>query len=161
MKGTDGTHAWEVSAITGPRLLEGAEKQETLLEAAFDADLRPERTYAKMETLRIEPVQGRPAYVVQLTPRGGGAPRTSYYDKESGRLVKFVITSVRDMGTVRAESTVEDYRPEGALLLPHKVTLSALGMEQILIFDSLSIAPVPEAVYAMPAEVKALLKPAK
>src|SRR6185503_10868787 len=34
VKGTDGIQAWEVSAVTGPRLLEGTEKSEALLEAA-------------------------------------------------------------------------------------------------------------------------------
>jgi hypothetical protein len=158
VKGTDGTHAWEVSAITGPRLLQGAEKEEALLEAAFDADLHPERTYAAMETLRVEPVEGKPAYVVKLTPRGNGSPRTAYYDKESGLLVRFVATTTRDMGTVHAESTVGDYRPEGGILLPHRVTLSTLGMEQVLRFETMSTAPVPPGAYAMPEQVRALLK---
>ena len=160
VKGTDGLQAWEVSAVTGPRLLEGAEKSEALLEAAFDADLHPERTYAKMETVRIEDVDGKPAYVLELTPRTGGAPRVSYYDRESGRLLKFTATTKTAMGEVRAESRLEDYRPEGGILVPHRVTLAAMGMEQVLIFDSLSTAPVPASVYAMPPEVKALAKPA-
>ena len=156
-KGTDGTHAWEVSAVTGPRLLEGAEKAEALLEAAFDADLHPERTYAKMETVGVEDVDGKPAYVVQLTPKAGGPVRTSYYDKESGHLIKFAATTTTAMGQVRAESRVDDYRPEGGILLPHKVTLSAMGMEQVLTFDTYSTAPVPASAYSLPSEVKALL----
>jgi hypothetical protein len=159
VKGTDGVSAWEVSAVTGARLLEGTEKSEALLEAAFDADLHPERTYAKMETVRVEGVDGKPAYVVELTPRSGGAPRLSYYDKESGRLVKFTATAATAMGEVRAESRVEDYRPEGGLLVPHRVTLAAMGMEQVLTFDTFAADPVPAAVYAMPPEVKALQKP--
>jgi outer membrane lipoprotein-sorting protein len=160
VKGTDGVQAWELNAVTGPRLLDGSEKEEALLEAAFDADLHPERTYAKMETVRIEDVDGRPAYVLELTPRSGGAPRLSYYDKESGRLLKFTATATTAMGEVRAESRLEDYRPEGGIVVPHRVTLAAMGMEQVLTFDTLSTEPVPASVYAMPAEVKALQKSA-
>jgi hypothetical protein len=106
----------------------------------------------------MEDVDGKPAYVVELTPKSGGAPRVSYYDKESGRLLKFSATATTPMGEVRAESRVEDYRPEGGILVPHKVTLSAMGMEQVLTFDTFSAEPVPAATYAMPAEVKALLQ---
>ncbi|HEX5042725.1 MAG TPA: hypothetical protein VFV75_07450 [Candidatus Polarisedimenticolaceae bacterium] len=160
VKGTDGVSAWEVNAVTGPRLLEGAEKAEALLEAAFDADLHPERTYSRMETVRVESLDGKPAYVVELTPRSGGAPRVSYYDKESGRLLKFTATASTAMGEVRAESTLDDYRPEGGILVPHRVTLAAMGMEQVLTFETISTEPVAASVYAMPAEVKALEKPA-
>jgi len=160
VKGTDGIQAWEVSAVTGPRLLEGTEKSEALLEAAFDADLHPERTYAKMETVRVEDLDGKPAYVVELTPKNGGAPRVSYYDKESGRLLKFTATATTAMGEVHAESRLEDYRPEGGIVIPHRVTLAAMGMEQVLTFDTFATDPVPAATYAMPAEVKALLQPA-
>jgi hypothetical protein len=159
VKGTDGVQAWEVSAVTGPRLLEGSEKTEALLEAAFDADLHPERTYSRMETVRMESLDGKPAYVVELTPRSGGAPRVSYYDKESGRLVKFTATASTAMGEVRAESRLEDYRGEGGVLVPHRVTLAAMGMEQVLTFDTISTEPVAASVYAMPPEVKALQQP--
>ena len=160
VKGTDGVSAWEVSAVTGPRLLEGNEKTEAMLEAAFDADLHPERSYTKMETVRTESLDGKPVYVVELTPKSGGAPRVSYYDKESGRLVKFTATTTTAMGDVRAESRLEDYRPEGGIVMPHRVSLSAMGMEQILTFDTVSTEPVPGSVYAMPPEVKALQNPA-
>ena len=63
------------------------------------------------------------------------------------------------MGEMRAESRVEDYRPEGGIVVPHRVTLSAMGMEQILTFDTFSADPVPASVYAMPPEVKELQKP--
>jgi hypothetical protein len=160
VKGSDGVQAWEVSAVTGPRLLEGSEKTEALLEAAFDADLHPERTYAKMETVRMETLDGKPAYVVELTPRNGGAPRVSYYDKESGLLLRFTATATTAMGEVRAESRLEYYRPESGILVPHRVTLAAMGMEQVLTFATLTTEPVPASVYAMPPEVKALQAPA-
>ncbi len=160
VKGTDGVSAWEMSPVTGPRLLEGTEKTEALLEAAFDADLHPERTYTKLETVRTEDLDGKPVYVVELTPRSGGAPRVSYFDKESGRLLKFTATTTTAMGEVRAESRLEDYRPEGGIVMPHRVSLSAMGMEQVLTFDTISTDPVPASAYAMPPEVKALQKPA-
>lgn len=159
VQATDGVEAWELSAATGPRLLEGSEKADVLLQGSFDADLHPERTYAKMETLRVEDVEGKPAYVVALTPKGGDTARLSYYDKESGRLVKFTATTTTAMGEVRAESRLEDYRPEGGIVMPHRVSLSAMGMEQVLTFDAISTDPVPASAYAMPPEVKALQNP--
>jgi hypothetical protein len=160
VKGTDGIDAWEVVPASGPRLLEGQEKAETLLEAAFNAELRPEDTYSKMETVRVEEVDGKPAYVLELTPRAGGPPRISYYDRQSGLLLKFVGTSTTPMGELKAESTVSDYRKEGGLLVPHRLTLAAMGVEQVMTFDSFSTAPVPDSAYAVPAELKALPAPA-
>jgi hypothetical protein len=155
--GSDGTHAWEVSDATGPRLLQGGEKDEAMLQAAFDADLRPETVYARMETVRVEEISGKPAYVVELTPRRGGPPRTYFFERDSGLLVKILTTAATAMG----ESLVSDYRAEGAILTPHTLTLTALGMQQVMTVESFSTAPVPPDAYAMPAAVRALLAPAK
>jgi hypothetical protein len=157
VKATDGTHAWELSAATGPRLLHGAEKAETLLEAAFHAELRPEEIYAKMQTVGIAEVDGRPAYALELTPRAGGGPRTYYYDRASGLLLKFVGTATTPSGEVQAVSTLSDYRRVGGIVVPHRLTLSALGQEQVMTFDTFSTDPVPDSAYAMPPEVAALL----
>src|SRR6266536_2414902 len=121
-EGTDGTVAWSLSAIQGPRLKEGDEKSTALQAARFNADLNWRDAY-KAETLGVEQVDGKDCYKVRLTPKEG-MPITRYYDKQSNLLVKLAITMKNPMGEFAVESKVSDYRKEGDLLMPHKISQS-------------------------------------
>jgi hypothetical protein len=38
------------------------------------------------------------------------------------------------------------------------IRIQAMGMEQIVRSDSISVAPIPDSIFALPAEIKALKK---
>lgn len=156
-EGSDGTVAWSFSAMQGPRLKDGEEKAGALQAARFNAELNWRDVY-KAETTGVEQVDGNDCYKVQLTPKEGLA-MTRYYDKKSYLMVKMVITVKNPMGEFAVESLVGDYRKEGAILSPHKVTQKAAGQEISITIDNVKYnAEIPKDKFEPPDEIKAMLK---
>jgi hypothetical protein len=157
-EGVSGGVAWANSAMQGPRIKEGDEQAETLLQAQFNADLHWRDQYKSAETVALETVDGKECYKVILTPKAG-SPSTRWFDKESGLLVKMVITSKSPMGEIESTTMVSDYRKEGDVLVPHKMAVKAGPMEFVGTVDTVQHNPeIPKEKFEIPAEVKALVK---
>src|SRR4051794_37723864 len=156
-EGTDGKVAWSLSAMQGPRIKDGEEKASALHAARFNAELNWRDIYTA-ETKGVEKVDGKDCYKVVLTPKEGMSI-TRFYDKDSSLLVKMVMTVKNPMGEIPVESTVGDYRKEGAILMPHKVTQSAAGQEIAIIIDGVKFnAEIPGDKFDPPDEIKAMMK---
>jgi zinc protease len=160
-EGVNGDVAWSMSAMQGPRVKEGDEKIETLLQAKFNSDLNWRDLFKTAETVGVETVDGKQCYKVVLTPKTG-SPSTRWFDKESNLLVKLSMTSKSPMGEIQSEMLVSDYRKEGDILLPHKMTVKAGPMEFEATVETVQHNPeIPKDKFDIPDEVKALLKKAQ
>lgn len=157
-EGVNGGVAWSMSAMQGPRVKEGDEKTETLLQAKFNSDLNWRDLFITAETVGVETVDGKECYKVVLTPKTG-SPSTRWFDKESNLLVKLSMTSKSPMGEIQSDMLVSDYRKEGDILLPHKMIVKAGPMEFEATVDTVQHNPeIPKDRFDIPDEVKALLK---
>jgi len=160
-EGSNGEVAWSLSAMQGPRVKDGDEKAETLLQAKFNSDLNWRDLYKTAETVGLETVEGKECYKVVLTPKAGN-PSTRWYDKETNLLVKMSMTSKSAMGDIQADTAVSDYRKEGDVLAPHKMIVKAGPMELVATVDSVQHNPeIAKDRFEIPGEVKALLQKAK
>jgi len=156
--GSDGEVAWGSSAIQGPRVKDGDEKAEALLEARVNADAHWRDIYPKAETVAVEAVDGKDCYKLVLTPKSG-SPMTRWYDKDSNLLLKMSMTSKSPMGEITADSTFSDYRKEGDLLVAHKMVTHAAGRELVMTIDKVEQNPqIPKDKFDLPDDIKALLK---
>ena len=160
-EGTDGEIAWSYNAMQGPRLKEGDEKAEALLQARYSAEAQWRDLYKSAETTGVESVEGKDCYKVLVTPKSG-KPQTRWYDKQSGLLLKIAMTSKSPMGEIAVESFMSDYRKEGDLLIPHKLLTKLAGQEMGMTIDKVEQnVAIPADKFDPPAEVKALMnKPA-
>src|SRR5215471_12607926 len=156
-EGSNGQVAWGMSAVQGPRVKEGDEKAETLLQAKFNSDLAWRDIFKSAETVGTETVDGKECYKVVLTPKTG-TPITRWYDKQSGLLLKMSLTSKSPMGEVQSDSTFSDYRKEGDVLMAHKVVSHVATMELVMTLETVQHnTEIPKDRFEVPAEVKALL----
>ena len=156
-QGSNGKIAWSNSAMQGPHVKEGDEKESALLEGKFDGELNWRAQYPKVETVGMETIGGKDCYKVILTPKSGN-PITRYYDKQSGLMQKMVITVKGPMGEVTMESLLSDYHKEGDILVPHRLTNKAMGQEFVINIDKIQYnADIPPSRFDTPAEIQALL----
>jgi hypothetical protein len=156
-EGSDGQVFWQLSAMMGPHLREGAEKAQAQLAATFNAELHWHDLFKDAKTVGVEQVDGKDCYSVQLTP-AEGSPITQCYDKESGLMVKQSMTLQSPMGEQTVNSFATDYRKEGDVLMPHKLRSSVAGQEITITFDSITFnADIPADTFAVPDEIKALV----
>jgi hypothetical protein len=160
-EGVNGDVAWANSAMQGPRVKEGAEKTESLLKAKFNADLKWRDIYKSAETVGTETLDGKECYKVLVTPKTGNV-NTRWYEKESSLMVKVSAVTPTPQGDIQTDTTVGDYRKEGDILWPHKMTVKAGPMEFAMTIESVQHNPeIPKDRFEVPDEVKALLKKAQ
>ncbi len=155
--GTTGDVAWENNPLQGPRVKDGVEKTDALRDATFNASLFWKKLYSKAETTGSETVEGHDCYKVVLTPSQGN-PTTEYFDKKSGLLIKTAVTRTTSMGEIAADTFYDDYRKDGDMLSPHKMTQHAAGQELIMTVDKTEFnVDLPKDTFDLPPEIQALV----
>ncbi|HLH01093.1 MAG TPA: DUF620 domain-containing protein [Bryobacteraceae bacterium] len=155
--GSNGDVAWENNPLQGPRIKQGVERTDALRDATFNAPLMVQKLYSKIETAGTETVNGHDCYKVVLTPKEGN-PTAEYYDKTSGLLVKVSATRSTAMGDITAETVFDDYRKDGDVISPHKLTQHAAQMDiQITIERTEANVDLPKDIFDLPSEIQELL----
>lgn len=155
---TNGTDAWEISTMAGPRLLTDAERASLQRQAAFDSQTNPEKYYTSIETVQKTEFAGEPAYEVTLTSKDG-ATVTQYYSVESSLLIGQSSKEQTQMGEVESTVTMSDYRDAGGVKVPFKtvIEIPSMGMTQNLTITNVDTeTEIDPAVFAMPDEIKQL-----
>jgi hypothetical protein len=161
--GVSGGVAWEKSAILGPRVKSGEEKDQAMREARFNAPIEWRKLFTKAETSGKDAVNGEECYKVALTP-ATGKPETQFYSIKTGLLLKTTATAVSPMGEVAVEVLVSDYKKFGGVLYPTRSKQKAGEQELDISVTSVNLdTAVPAQSFELPADVKALLEksPAK
>lgn len=155
--GVNGDLAWEKSAMTGARILEGQELVERLRDADFYGDINWREHYPSVETVGTEEVDGERAWVVEMTPETG-EPMRRWFRVEDGLLVKMEQTADTQMGKIKVTGTFDDYRRAGDVLMPHLATESAMGAEQRIVIDEVDVnVDIPDSRFDPPEDVGKLL----
>jgi len=150
--------AWEMSALMGARIKTGEERNQALREARMNAPYHWRELYSKADTAGVETVNGDECFRVVLTPKEG-KPETMFFSKKSGLMRKTAMVASSPMGDVPAEILADDYKDFGGLLAPAKTTQKAAGQEFTVTVESVKVnEAIPPDRFAMPDEVKALLK---
>ncbi|MDP2874785.1 MAG: DUF620 domain-containing protein [Holophaga sp.] len=160
LEGFDGKTAWSFSAMQGPQIKTGEEKDATEQSARFHTENWKEE-FKEVQTQGTETVEGEPCYKVLATPHKG-QPSTQFYSIKTGFLVKALLKMKTAMGEIAVESTTKDYKNVDGVLVPHTMIQSFAGQTVSLTFQSVvwNVA-VPKTQFDPPAEVKALLNAAK
>lgn len=155
-QGTNGVDAWEVSMM-GPQLKTGEEKQIMLFRSEFNADLRWKERYTSAETTGTDEVDGRPCYVVVMTPKVG-RPEKRCYDTETYDMVRTEVTEVSAMGEIPAVALPSDFREVDGIRIPFKLVNKAMGQEFTVTIEEVEHnVDLPEGVFDPPPEIQELI----
>jgi hypothetical protein len=156
-EGFDGTVAWSISPLTGPMLATGEELAQKAFDANFDGALGIASRYDAIKTLEKTTFEGRPVYKVALTRKGGGDD-IEFYDAQTGLKAGGIMERKNPMGTISVTSALSDYKKFGNLLQPTVMTQTMSGVQMVTTFTSFEYDKVDPAVFALPAQIKALVK---
>ncbi len=156
-EGFDGQVAWNKSPMTGPMLSQGKELEQKRFDADFYADLHDISRYTSIKTIDRTTFDGRSCYKVSLVRKDGGED-FDFYEVESGLKAGTLATRETSMGAITATQAVSDYKKFGDVLQPSVVKQTAMGVQQVLTFTLIEYDKVDPAVFALPADIKALVK---
>ena len=154
---SDGKHGWKVSPFDGemgPQPL----PEDVVMEAGGQSDIDGPLVDWKSKGNRVElagreVVEGREAFKVKVTLKGGGV-LFSYLDVKSLYLVRTESTRQVRGRPVRIETTFGDFRRTGGILFPRLVEVRAAGRPQVLriLVDKVEVnPPLSDARFAPPA----------
>ncbi len=159
--GTDGEIAWEISAMQGPRIKEGAERAATMHEAVFNGVLQWKTLYKSVECTGVTEFEGTPCYTIVMTPKEGNA-QTAYMDQKSHLVIGSEQIYSHPMGQIPVKSVIGDYRAVDGVQVPHALTQSMMGQTQKLVLESVQHnVDLPAEKFAVPAEITSLIEEEK
>jgi zinc protease len=155
-EGFDGKVAWAFSAMQGPQVKTGEERDTTEQSARFHSENWREE-YRQVQTLGTETIDGEPCTKVLATPHKG-QPATQFYSVKSGLLVRALVKMKSAMGEIVVETTTKDYKNVDGVLVPHTLVQSFAGQTMTISFQSVAWnTPIPRTQFDPPAEIRALL----
>ena len=150
--------AWENSALRGPIVKEGPERDDVLRDAIFDRMAHWKEHLKSAECVGTTDVNGKPAYRVVTTPKSG-SPQTLYFDKDSGLLVRVETTVNSAAGAVAVVAEPGDYRKVDGITMPFSSRMKVMGQERVVTVEKVEHnVALPADRFALPAEVQALVK---
>jgi hypothetical protein len=155
-RGYDGTTAWETSAAQGPRIIDGAEKDDMVREAKFDVETNWKKYFTASVT-GTDTVNGDACYKVVFT-KPDKTTETRYFSKDSGLEVKTEGTQKTQQGQIDTVETDSDYKDFGALKIATKVEQNAGGVTAVITTDSVEDnVPVADDKFVLPDDIKQLV----
>ncbi len=157
--GYDGTVAWSVDPMQGPRLLAGKELDEIREEADLRAAARSPELFSAVQTLADTTMGGERCFLVKLTWKSG---RETFdcYSPASGLMVGSKSVQQTSMGAIPVETVYGEYKKFGDFMVPTKTTQSMMGQHQVMTISSVEVGTGAGVTIIAPPEIKALVKPA-
>jgi len=156
-EGFDGTLGWSISPLTGPTLLDGRQLEQRKFDADFFEDLKVAARYESITTLEKTTFEGRPVYKIRLVKKGGEED-LEFYDSETGLKAGAISTRDSPMGPMQGTTAFSDYKKFGTLLQPATTKVSAMNVDLIMAITGVEYGTVDPSVFAVPAQIKALVK---
>jgi zinc protease len=154
-QGYDGSTAWGSDPMQGPRIITGAEAASLVDGANFEAMARDPKLFSKVEAAGAGEVNGEKTTCLKLTWKSERVT-TECFSTTSGLLLESRTKQQSQMGEIEAVSRMSDYRNIDGIMVPHKMTQSAMGMEQVMTTTSVSFGPQDAKLFELPPEIKAL-----
>lgn len=155
--GFDGTTAWQLNPMQGPRIMTGKELDAVREEASFGTSSRMGPNVASAETVERTQMNGEACYKVKVVWKSG-RETMDCYSVASGLLIATVGKQESPMGTVEITNLVSDYKDFGGQKIATRLTQQAMGQEQVLVLTSVDYDAAPDSTFRMPAAIKALVE---
>ncbi len=156
-QGSDGETVWEISSITGPRILTGSERASMLLAYSFDM-ANYEELYRTIVCTGKALIEGQMCYKVEFISRLGSIPITRYFAIEAGLPLKTDYTIEQKQTKIRVDSWASDFKPVDGILYPHRTREKVMDVIMQTHVNSIEHnVPIPAGRFELPASIKKLL----
>lgn len=149
--------AWGMDPMSGPRLLEGKEREQQIEQSDVRYTLRDPSLIASAKTAGLSESEGRPCYRVEIKWVSGRESADCYGTKD-GLLLSNESTVTTAMGDIKQVSHLSDYKAFGPITLATKTKGKAAGMTQLITIVSIDPTAPDAAMFALPPAIDALVK---
>lgn len=156
--GFDGSVAWEVNPMQGPRIKSEKETAAMKEDANFYSNiLYASDRYQSAETVGVIQFGGESAWQVNTVLKSGRTVN-EYFSVETGLHVGSQTTQVSNAGSVNVVSVESNYRQFGALKRPTRSEVTTGARKMVVTVDDVVLGLVPASTFELPDPVKALVR---
>jgi len=157
--GFDGEVAWEVNPLRGPRIKTEAEKAT----AQEDSDFRAVMLFAKERYSTVQCVGqadfgGESTWHVKTVLKSGRVVN-EYFSLATGLRIGSQTTSESQAGVVNLSTRESEYKQFGSLKLATRTEMTTGAQKVVVTVTDVVLGTQPDSAFALPAAVKALVKP--
>jgi hypothetical protein len=158
--GYDGTTAWAINPMAGASILSGEQATQMKQQADFFSDFPDLAKYTTIETVGAEDFEGRKCFKVKFVRADDKSEAMQFFDAESG-LAAGMIRTVENpqMGKIEITVVMSDYKDQGGVKLPGKITQRTPQGDVVLTFTSFEWDKVDAKMFDLPDAVKSMVKP--
>jgi hypothetical protein len=155
--GYNGTTAWSSDNMVGPRIIEGRELDEFLMDSEIDSDLKFAHWYPEMRTVGLVDFKGKPSYQVEATSRFGRTD-TKYFDPETGWLTGESYEVQSPLGPMTMVLAYQNIKEMAGILMP-SLTIIETGpiTLEIEVLSAEKNKTLAEGLFDLPPEIEELL----
>jgi hypothetical protein len=154
--GSAGGVGWSIDPMRGPSLTEAKElAQQRALSQLSSGTLKPSESFSSIEVVGERDFGGTPCYEVRMS--SDDLSITSFYSVASGLPTGMRMTMESPMGAIPMEIFFGEWKTFGEVLLPTRTRTRVMGQEQVVAIEKVDFAPIDRAVFALPAEIAALV----
>ncbi|MEE2775890.1 MAG: hypothetical protein VYE73_03895 [Acidobacteriota bacterium] len=154
-QGFDGQIAWSDTAMTGPMILEGAEREDAVLLADFHADVNYAINFPLLETVAEEDFDDETAYKVRAET-ATGRETFHFFSVETGLLIGSEGNQATAMGELFATSRIGDYKEYDGRLFPTELIVEVMGAQQVIRLIEPDFSVIDASVFEPPEAIKTL-----
>lgn len=157
--GSTGGVVWSMDAMSGPRVLEGKERQQ--MAEQFDPlyAMRDASLIETAATTALSDSEGRACYRVEIKWKSGNNT-ADCYSSENGLLLSSESTAATPMGELKQITHFSEYTAYGKSKAPKITKVKVAGMTQLVRIESYDESPQDAKLFVLPAAIEALVKKA-
>ena len=159
-QGYDGTIAWSIDPMSGPNILPAEQIEQMKEQTDFYGEINFDQRFKSMESLDERDFDGIKCYAVKMVDLKD-AESTYLFEVESGLLRGTMQTEETQMGPMEMTNINKEYKEFGGVKFPVRTEIEIMGMTRIMRFSDVQLDGVKDEVFALPDEIKALVKQAE
>lgn len=157
--GFDGQVAWEVNPLRGPRIKSEKEKASALEDSDFRASmLFAKERYNSVECVGQTEFAGEQTWHVKTVLKSGRIVN-EFFSVATGLRVGSQTTSESQSGIVNVSTRESEYKQFGALKLATRTEMTTAAQKVVVTITNVVLGTLPDSSFALPASVRALVKP--
>ncbi len=157
--GFNGETGWEMSSMTGDRIMKGRELEQAKLQGEMFPLWNYPEGYESVEVTGKSEFNGTECHELTVQ-KAELAPIKYYFAADSGLMMGMIGVFETQMGELEIESVVEDYREVDGIKVAFKGTTKLPnGISQVMDNEAVTINPeLAEDTFALPKEIVELKK---
>jgi hypothetical protein len=155
--GYDGTVAWELNPMQGPRVKTEAERIAAAEQSDFYGGMLFSKSrYQSYETVGAVDFGGEKAFKVKTVLKSGRVVN-EFFSVATGLKIGSQSTQENAKGTVDVVIVESDYKQFGPIRLATKSETLAGATKMLVTISSVDLTTVPESAFALPESIRALV----